>query len=87
MESFQSELGVKFDHQLEANHVIKDKQVWVGSMGYGPTDTNLLATFKNVNSYAFQDEIGLLVLDVCQVNKLFTIKVYSGIIKQFKIFF
>ena len=27
MDTFQSELGVKFDHQLEANHVIKDKQV------------------------------------------------------------
>ena len=27
MDTFQSELGVKFEHQLEANHVIKDKQV------------------------------------------------------------
>ena len=27
MDTFQSELGVKFEHVLEANHVIKDKQV------------------------------------------------------------
>ncbi|CAF0846025.1 unnamed protein product [Brachionus calyciflorus] len=66
MDTFQSELGVKFEHQLEANHVISDKQVWVGSMGYGPTDVNLLATFKTFETYAFQDEIGRLTLDVCK---------------------
>jgi Fanconi anemia group J protein len=67
METFQSELGCKFEHQLEANHVITDKQVWVGSLGYGPTDTNLQATYKNCETYAFQDEIGRLVLDICKV--------------------
>ena len=67
METFQSELGCKFDFQLEANHVISEKQVWVGAIGYGPSNTNLQATFKNCETYSFQDEIGRLVLDVCKV--------------------
>ena len=65
MDTFQSELGVKFEHQLEANHVISDKQVWVGCLGSGPTGTSLLATYKCTEQFAFQDEIGRLVLDVC----------------------
>ena len=66
METFQSELGTKFEHQLEANHVIADKQVWVGSLGYGPTDVNLLMNYKTCETFAFQDELGRLVLDVCK---------------------
>ena len=66
METFQSELGVKFEHQLEANHVISDKQVWVGSLGYGPTDVNLLTTYKTCETLAYQDELGRLVLDICK---------------------
>ncbi len=68
MDTFQSELAVKFDHQLEANHVISDKQVWVGCIGFGPTNVNLLATYKTCETLAFQDEIGRLVLDVCMVD-------------------
>jgi Fanconi anemia group J protein len=68
MDTFQSELGVKFEHQLEANHVISDKQVWVGCLGSGPTGSSLLATYKFTEQYAFQDEIGRLVLDVCVVK-------------------
>lgn len=67
LETFQSELGIKFEHQLEANHVISDNQVFVASLGYGPNDKNLLATYKNVETYSFQDEIGLLLLDICKV--------------------
>lgn len=67
METFQSELGVRFDHQLEACHVISDKQVWVGSLGYGPTDVNLLTNYKTCETFAYQDELGRLILDVCKV--------------------
>ena len=66
MDTFQSELGVKFEHQLEANHVIKDKQVWVGCLGSGPTNVSLQATYKVCETLQFQDEMGRLVLDICK---------------------
>ncbi|KAM9359039.1 Fanconi anemia group J protein [Symphorus nematophorus] len=67
MGSFSSELGVKFSIQLEANHVINKSQVWVGTVGTGPKGGKLCATFQNTETYAFQDEVGLLLLHVCQV--------------------
>ncbi|XP_012300983.2 Fanconi anemia group J protein isoform X4 [Aotus nancymaae] len=66
MKSFSSELGVTFTIQLEANHVIKNSQVWVGTIGSGPKGRNLCATFQNTETFAFQDEVGALVLSVCQ---------------------
>ncbi|KAI9540900.1 hypothetical protein NQZ68_036236, partial [Dissostichus eleginoides] len=67
MGSFSSELGVKFTIQLEANHVINKSQVWVGTIGSGPQGRKLLATFQHTEAYAFQDEVGALLLNVCQV--------------------
>ncbi|KAM6932875.1 Fanconi anemia group J protein [Xenentodon cancila] len=67
MGSFSSELGVKFTIQLEANHVIKKSQVWVGTVGAGPQGRKLCATFQHTETYAFQDEVGGLLLHVCQV--------------------
>ena len=37
MASFSSELNVEFPIQLEANHVIDKKQVWIGTLSRGPT--------------------------------------------------
>ncbi|XP_056296575.1 Fanconi anemia group J protein isoform X3 [Pseudoliparis swirei] len=67
MGSFSSELGVKFSIQLEANHVINKSQVWVGTVGEGPQGRKLCATFQHTETYAFQDEVGALLLKVCQV--------------------
>ncbi|XP_077422808.1 Fanconi anemia group J protein isoform X3 [Vanacampus margaritifer] len=67
MGSFSSELGVKFSIQLEANHVINKSQVWVGTVGAGPHGRNLCATFQHAETYAFQDEVGALLLHVCKV--------------------
>ncbi|XP_041651753.1 Fanconi anemia group J protein isoform X2 [Cheilinus undulatus] len=67
MGSFSSELGVKFTIQLEANHVINKSQVWVGTVGAGPQGRKLCATFQHAETYAFQDEVGALLLHVCQV--------------------
>ncbi|GFR59172.1 fanconi anemia group J protein [Elysia marginata] len=64
--SFESELGLEFKIQLEANHVIKDSQVWVGTLGQGPGGGNLQAVFKNLETFTFQDELGALVLKVCE---------------------
>jgi hypothetical protein len=69
LETFQSELGISFENQLEANHVIANKQVWVGSIGAGPTNVNLTGTAKNLETLVFQDEIGRIVIDVCKVRQ------------------
>ncbi|KAM4844620.1 Fanconi anemia group J protein [Thomomys bottae] len=66
MKSFSSELGVTFSVQLEANHVINNSQVWVGTIGSGPKGRNLRATFQHTETFAFQDEVGALLLSVCQ---------------------
>ncbi|XP_061682725.1 Fanconi anemia group J protein isoform X2 [Syngnathoides biaculeatus] len=67
MASFSSELGVKFSLQLEASHVINKSQVWVGTLGVGPQGTKLCGTFQYAETYAFQDDVGALLLHVCQV--------------------
>ncbi|XP_077044845.1 Fanconi anemia group J protein isoform X2 [Agelaius phoeniceus] len=66
MDSFSSELGVKFSIQLEANHVIRNSQVWVGTVGSGPSGRELCATFQHSETFEFQDEVGALLLSVCQ---------------------
>ncbi|XP_060115376.1 Fanconi anemia group J protein [Heteronotia binoei] len=66
MDSFSSELGVKFSIQLEANHVIRDSQVWVGTVGAGPKGRSLCATFQQAETFEFQDEVGALLLSVCE---------------------
>ncbi|XP_051521340.1 Fanconi anemia group J protein isoform X3 [Myxocyprinus asiaticus] len=65
MGSFSSELGIKFSIQLEASHVISKSQVWVGTIGVGPQGRKLCATFQHAETFAFQDEVGALILKVC----------------------
>uniref|UniRef100_A0A8C1UKC5 DNA 5'-3' helicase n=1 Tax=Cyprinus carpio TaxID=7962 RepID=A0A8C1UKC5_CYPCA len=65
MGSFSSELGIRFSIQLEANHVISKSQVWVGTVGAGPQGRKLCATFQHAETFAFQDEVGALLLKVC----------------------
>ncbi|XP_056139365.1 Fanconi anemia group J protein [Lampris incognitus] len=67
MNTFSSELGVKFSIQLEASHVISKSQVWVGTVGEGPQGRKLCATFQHFETYTFQDEVGALLLSICQV--------------------
>ncbi|XP_043910473.1 Fanconi anemia group J protein isoform X2 [Protopterus annectens] len=66
MGSFSSELGVKFTIQLEANHVINKSQVWVGTIGAGPSGRKLCATFQHAETFDFQDEVGALLLSICE---------------------
>ncbi|XP_042298181.1 Fanconi anemia group J protein [Sceloporus undulatus] len=66
MDSFSSELGVKFSIQLEASHVIQNSQVWVGTIGAGPKGKSLCATFQHTETFDFQDEVGALLLSVCR---------------------
>ncbi|XP_060580920.1 Fanconi anemia group J protein homolog [Ruditapes philippinarum] len=65
MSSFASELGTPFPIQLEANHIIEDKQVFVGAVGVGPSGNQLQAVYRNMETFAFQDELGNLIHQVC----------------------
>ncbi|KAK2711312.1 Fanconi anemia group J protein homolog [Artemia franciscana] len=67
LDSFQSELGTSFKHVYEASHVIPKNQMWVGSVGFGPSGTPLKATYEFTSQFVFQDDLGKLVLDVCKV--------------------
>lgn len=42
-------------------------QVWVGTVGAGPSGRKLCATFQHTETFNFQDEVGTLLLHVCQV--------------------
>ncbi|EFN81860.1 Fanconi anemia group J protein, partial [Harpegnathos saltator] len=63
--SFESELGTRFPHKLHANHIIPREQVYVRCIPRGPNGESLLANYKNVNSWSFQDELGKLIVQVC----------------------
>ncbi|XP_011863611.1 PREDICTED: Fanconi anemia group J protein homolog isoform X2 [Vollenhovia emeryi] len=63
--SFQSELGTRFPHIVNPNHIIPEDQVYVRCIPRGPSGKSLRATFDKVNSWEFQDELGNLILRVC----------------------
>ncbi|XP_067119100.1 Fanconi anemia group J protein homolog [Centruroides vittatus] len=67
MTTFQSELEVEFPICLEANHIVSKSQIWVGSIGCGPTGTVLKAVYNEIDTFAFQDELGRVVLNICQI--------------------
>lgn len=67
MTTFQSELDLEFPICLEANHIINKEQVWIGSIGCGPNGGFLKAIHNQVDTFSFQDELGQLILQVCQV--------------------
>ena len=54
MTSFSSELDVKFPIQLEANHVIDKKQIYISTVSHGPNNVCLNGTFQNTESFGFQ---------------------------------
>jgi len=66
MDTFASELDVRFPVTLEADHVIDRKQIFAGTLSHGPSGRNIRAVYRNTETYEFQDEIGKLVLGVCQ---------------------
>ncbi|GFQ89127.1 fanconi anemia group J protein homolog [Trichonephila clavata] len=65
--SFQTELDIPFQITLEANHVISKSQLWVGTIGKGPNNNSLTATFHNSATFTFQDDIGELIYQICCV--------------------
>ncbi|XP_029637860.1 Fanconi anemia group J protein homolog [Octopus sinensis] len=65
MVSFQSELEFPFSVRMEARHVIPPSQVLVRAIGCGPSGRSLVATYKHTETFAFQDDLGDIVCDVC----------------------
>ncbi|XP_060828487.1 Fanconi anemia group J protein homolog isoform X2 [Bombus pascuorum] len=64
--SFQGELGTSFAHVLNTGHVIPKEQVYAMCIPRGPNEVKLRANYQSVNSWAFQDELGAVLLDVCE---------------------
>ncbi|KYN01786.1 Fanconi anemia group J protein like protein [Cyphomyrmex costatus] len=63
--SFQSELGTKFPHIINPDHIIPKNQLYIRYIAQGPNKKPLKATYAQVNTWDFQDELGNLVLQVC----------------------
>ena len=66
MVTFSGELGTTFPITLEANHVVKESQVWVGTLSNWPTGKSFNGTFRHAQTPNFQDETGRLVLTMCK---------------------
>lgn len=68
MTSFSSELGVKFETNLEAPHVIDtDSQVWPAIISTGPGNYPLNASYKTADVYAFQDAVGRSLEEIFKI--------------------
>ncbi|KAM7260392.1 hypothetical protein ACFE04_016133 [Oxalis oulophora] len=68
MNSFSSELGAQFGTCLEAPHVIDaEAQVWAAVMTTGPSNYPLNASYKTADGYAFQDELGKSLEEICKI--------------------
>jgi fanconi anemia group J protein len=67
MDSFSSELELKFDYTFEGSHVIDlKKQLLIGSVSTGPNHSKMNASFKESRSDKFQDGLGELLLQSCK---------------------
>eukprot|EP00039_Didymoeca_costata_P003515 m.68149 g.68149 ORF g.68149 m.68149 type:complete len:899 (+) comp11944_c0_seq1:162-2858(+) len=67
LNTFASELGADFQIRREANHVVPPSQTMIRSLARGPAGHPLCATYKNVDTFNFQDEIGNIVIECCKV--------------------
>ncbi|KYM82605.1 Fanconi anemia group J protein like protein [Atta colombica] len=63
--SYQSELGTKFSYIINPDHIIPKNQLYIRYITQGLSGKPLKATYDQVNTWAFQDELGNLVLQVC----------------------
>lgn len=65
--TYAGELKVPFDIQLECNHVIDLQRTFITALSHGRNpNVKLRATYQNTDKFEFQDECGLLLLDICQ---------------------
>uniref|UniRef100_A0A0V0J709 Fanconi anemia group J protein homolog n=6 Tax=Schistocephalus solidus TaxID=70667 RepID=A0A0V0J709_SCHSO len=67
LDALAAELGLEFPVRLEANHVVSADRVFAASIARGPGGSRLLANYTNQNSFAFQDDIGSLIVGACRL--------------------
>ncbi|KAI6661503.1 hypothetical protein LOD99_13376 [Oopsacas minuta] len=66
MTSFVSELNCEFTQKFSANHIIKPEQVWIGMLSTGPQEVRIEATYRGLEQFSTQDEIGHVIESVCE---------------------
>ncbi|CAF1225283.1 unnamed protein product [Adineta ricciae] len=65
--TYSGELRLPFDVQLECNHVIDIQRTFITALSHGRNpNVKLRATYQNTDKLEFQDECGLVLLDICQ---------------------
>ncbi|VDK84735.1 unnamed protein product [Dibothriocephalus latus] len=67
LDALAAELGLEFPVRLEANHVVSADRVFAASIARGPGGNRLLANYTNQNSFAFQDDLGSLIVEACRL--------------------
>ncbi|KAG2383226.1 hypothetical protein C9374_004563 [Naegleria lovaniensis] len=65
LDTFSNELKTQFTTTFEAEHVIEQDQVWVGTLGQSH-GVSLNANYTNSNTTQYQDELGRIILSICQ---------------------
>ncbi|XP_011162607.1 Fanconi anemia group J protein isoform X2 [Solenopsis invicta] len=63
--SFQSELGTKFPRIVNPNHIIPKDQIYIRCIPRAPNGQSFKVVYEEVNKWTFQDNLGNLVIQVC----------------------
>ena len=69
LDTFESELGVPFQHKVEADHVVKSDQVFCRYITKAKNEHQLNSTFRNRDNKSYLEGLGELVVDVTQEVK------------------
>jgi Fanconi anemia group J protein len=64
LKSYSKELGVSFQHQLEAPHIIQDDQIFLGIIPNGLNKKPFIGTFTNRKTTEYMDQLGYLILKI-----------------------
>ena len=66
MDTFETELGITFKSQFSSAHVIAPENVNICLVKNSPNGYEFIGNYKNLNSFKFQDELGLTVLNMAK---------------------
>jgi hypothetical protein len=66
MNSFQAELNIKFDQQLENPHVISSKQVMISILSQGVKNNKFNFSFQNRENYGMFIDLGYSLISIAE---------------------
>jgi len=66
IESLKTELGCNFAQVFEGSHVIGEDRIFAAILSQGPNRIDLNCAYNNSLKLEFQDEVGIIVRDVCK---------------------